>query len=97
MLTLGLLETKRESKADKSGDLAEIWGGFCVRELKLGVLVVVAMPPPYMAGVAGDMPRPKPTDGKRMGALRPLLMGSMAAPMPLLAAVTGKAVDILLL
>ena len=44
MLTLGLLETKRESKADKSGDLAEIWGGFCVRELKLGEGAVTAVP-----------------------------------------------------
>lgn len=46
ILTLGLLEVKRESRADMSVGLLgwfRLW--FWVRALKLGVLVVVAMPP----------------------------------------------------
>lgn len=94
-LTLGLLGVKRESKADISGFVGWAWPWFCISELKLGVLVVVAMPP-YMAGVDGHIPRPNPIDGKPMGAVRPLLMGSIVL-MPPLVAVRGKAVDVLLL
>lgn len=88
-----MLGTKRESKADMSGFAG--WGWLCISELKLGVLVVVAMPP-YMAGVDGHIPIPNPIDGKPIGAARPLLMGSIEL-MPLLLVVRGKAVDVLLL
>lgn len=44
MLTLGLLEVKRESRADMSEGLLG-WFWFWVRAMKFGVLVVVAMPP----------------------------------------------------
>ena len=66
-LTLGLLGVKRESRADMSG------GPGWVRELKLGVLVVVAMPP-YRLGPGARMARPRPPAGKPTAGLKPLVM-----------------------